>query len=205
MNKTTTSQFPQIYRFFTAGGVFLKNFSLQIRQFFHLKINRIGLGKRNLMVRAFPPFFLMLYLLFSVFYPLNNYDKAKLAVLYSPNSAKNHYELGVSFWQKNNLEEAKKEFLVAQKLSPFSSQINDSLEAIQNQISQPEKLRKTYSYWEKVVQEKNNYRDAFLIEADLAYQLKNLYLARKNIHLALELDPNFPIANEFANLIKTKK
>jgi hypothetical protein len=94
---------------------------------------------------------------------------------------------------------------VPKKIYPFFYKINDSLEAIQNQISQPEKLRKTYSYWEKVVQEKNNYRDAFLIEADLAYQLKNLYLARKNIHLALELDPNFPIANEFANLIKTKK
>lgn len=62
-------------------------------------------------------------------------------------------------------------------------------------------LQKDYAYWQSVIAEKSDYRDAYLKLAALAYQLSYSSEAKNYLSQALELDPNNPALIKFSEEI----
>lgn len=62
-------------------------------------------------------------------------------------------------------------------------------------------LRHKISTWEEIAQAKPDYRDAWLQLAKLHYELKEVNLAKYYVEKALQLDPNYEVAQQFRQLL----
>lgn len=67
--------------------------------------------------------------------------------------------------------------------------------------SEPLTLQHEYEYWLKLTENKPDYRDAYIMAAIMAYQMKYSPEAIKLIQTALSLDPNYPPAIMLDKLI----
>ena len=69
---------------------------------------------------------------------------------------------------------------------------------IKNQANQKTiLLQQQVSAWEEIVKSKPDYRDAWLQLAKLHYEQQEINLAKFYVNKALELDPNYEVAQEF--------
>lgn len=203
-NNNLLQQFPQIYRFITAGTDFTVFFYHQTIVSFQQIKNKALSQKITLLKRLVPVLVVGIYLIFSNIYSPGDFEKAKLNVLTSPNNAQNHLALSLIFAKNNDLNQAIKEAEIAQGISPHNSTISGTLSRFQQLNQRPEKLKQKYLYWEGVSKTHEDYRDAFLYQADLAFQLKNTAHAKEFLQKALSLDPNNEFLIEFNKLILKK-
>lgn len=163
--------------------------------------------------------------LVSFFLPKDEFQLLKQRLIRNPNDFETHLELAERFLENNQLEEAERALLIAdslqasvdRKLTEKNAQDvlgETSLLKPENwllktkqlwqkkQYSDPEDIRKLISAWEKIVEEKPNYRDGYLQLAVLHYKLYENDKAKEYLEKALELDPNYEPARELEEIIK---
>lgn len=56
--------------------------------------------------------------------------------------------------------------------------------------TEKQRVEQDYAFWQSVIQEKPDYRDAYLVLGSLAYQLSRIEEGKTYADKALELDPN---------------
>jgi len=146
--------------------------------------------------------FLFLNLHSSLFPENERLSQAKKEVLNSPLDAKTHLGLARVYLDMRSLEAAEKELSLAKGLTSIeSSDLKSAKEALEKAKEKPEKIRQEISFWEKVVKEKPDYRDAYFQLAVLNYQLSQKGATVKYLRKTLELDPNFEPAKKLEKLL----
>lgn len=160
-------------------------------------------------ITRFFPFFLTISLL-TLFIPTlkeailsrrSNFDQLKREVLEHPRDPQVHLQLAQFHFQTNNLEGAKKELALAFNLDPNSQETKDSEAQIKNREEEPERIKAKIQDWEKILEEKPSYRDAFFQIAVLNWRIYQEKKAGEAIDKALELDPNFEAGKNFKRTI----
>lgn len=152
------------------------------------------------------------FLLFSFYFLLNLHSElypeneelaqAKKGVLASPFGAKNHLNLAKIYLEMGNLGLAEKELSLAQDLgATFSADLKTVANALEIAKSRSSKIRQEISFWEKVVKEKPDYRDAYFQLAVLNYQLNHIKKAKEFLLKTLEIDPNFESAKKLEKIL----
>lgn len=68
--------------------------------------------------------------------------------------------------------------------------------------SESAQLTSQLAYWKKISEEKPDYRDAFIMAANLAYKLGNKQEAKQFIDRAFALDPTSPTVLEIKKLLE---
>jgi len=158
----------------------------------------------------------ILIALTSFFLPKNEFQLIKEKLAKNPNDFEAHLKLAEKFLETNQLEEAEKALLLAQKLqtSNSESQIpnnfilgeksNKKLKELwqEKDYSDPKDIRRLISVWEKIVAEKPNYRDGYLQLAILHYKVFENEKAKEYLGKALDIDPNFEPAREMEKILK---
>lgn len=75
----------------------------------------------------------------------------------------------------------------------------DMLSAWENE---PARLEKDYQYWQTVIKEKSDYRDAYITLASLAYQLGYTTDAKRYRDQVVAIDPGLPIAKQLNGVLE---
>lgn len=141
------------------------------------------------------------------FLPLgfSDFERAKIVVTFTPNDLSSHLLLAQEYLKRGNIESVEREFLLAQQLTNQQPETSSRsvlgaalspikiLEKIKNE---PQRIKNEISFWEKVVAEKPDYRDAYLQLAILNYQIYKNDKAQEYLKKAKELDPNFEATKE---------
>ncbi len=143
-----------------------------------------------------------------------SYWKEHVDLLINPNSLDNHLALAQTYWQHGDWPKTQTELLIAQTLyqsSPPEAQqskvlgANSSpLDLLHQWAEEPARLTKELQFWQTVMKEKPDYRDAYLQASALSYQLNRLEDARQYLDQATALDPNFPIASHLTQLLSSR-
>jgi len=152
---------------------------------------------------------IILIALTSFFLPKNEFQQLKEKLVKFPNNFEAHLKLAEKFLENNQFEEAENSLLLAQQLAekePKQSKVlgeSSKLEQLwqQKHYSDPEDIKKLISTWEKIIEQKPNYRDAYLQLAILNYKIYENKKALEFLKEALEIDPNFPAAKDLEKLI----
>lgn len=122
--------------------------------------------------------------------PAKAVEKYALAASLFPFNPTPHEKLAQVFVQANDWEKAKKETLIAIDLSKNPQALQDLLLKIESEIVKPDQIKAQIGYWENVVQEKPDYRDAWTALSLLYYQSYNTPKAQEALHKAEQIDPN---------------
>lgn len=144
-----------------------------------------------------------------------SFERAKTTVMLYPNDQSAHLFLAQEYLKRGNPEAVERELLLAANLSslrpssifhlPSSSVLGASLSPLKILArikNEPQRIRKEISFWEKVIEEKPDYRDAYLQLAILNYQLYENKKAQEYFRQATELDPNFEVSKELEKKLK---
>jgi len=67
--------------------------------------------------------------------------------------------------------------------------------------SDPEDIKELIKAWEEIIEEKSQYRDAYLQLAILNYKINETQKAQDNLNKALEIDPNYELAKKLKEII----
>ena len=193
LRKSLFSKFPQISRKKTAK--ILKSLRLS----FSLHLNRA--------LKICFLFFVFCYLflnLHTLLFPANeNLDQTKKAVLNSPFQSKPHEDLARTYLEAGDLKSAEKELNLAKNLfSPDRSSLEILEKDLKKAKESPSQIQHEISFWEKIIKEKPDYRDAYFQLAILSYQLGKIKKAQTYLQKTLDLDPNFEPARKLEKMLK---
>jgi len=131
----------------------------------------------------------------------SSFALSKKEVLKHPNNPEVHLHLAQLYQEKNDLENAKKELILALSLDPNYQEAKNLLEKIRNIEEEPEKIKEEIKKWEEVLKEKPGHRDIYFQIAVLNWQIYQNQEALEAVNKALELDPNFEPAKNFKKLL----
>jgi len=153
----------------------------------------------------------ILLLVGSFFYPQDEIQILKMRLLNNPYDFKSHLELAEKLLGNNQFEQAEQALLVAQQIKILGDKDTKILgEKTNSKISElwqreyysnPKDIKRLISAWEKIVQEKPNYRDGYLQLAILNYKIYENQKALESLKKALEIDPNFTEARKLEKLL----
>ena len=138
-------------------------------------------------------------------------EQAKLTVMLSPQSLSPHLLLAQEYLKRGDLEGTERELLIAQTFTTTNHLGNNNsvlaaslspLKVLERIKNEPQRVREEIAFWEKVVLEKPDYRDAYLQLAILNYQIYEKEKAKFYLGKALNLDPNFEPAKEFKKILE---
>lgn len=172
----------------------LKNWECQ----FFLYLN-LGL-KITFLFLLFSFLFLNLYSL--TFPEREELDKVKRKVLLSPFEPKTHVGLAKTYLKLGYFELAEKELMLAKSLTstpPLS--LKEVEKALKEAKEEPQKTCQEIAFWEKAIQEKPDYRDAYFQLAVLYSQLSQKEKAREYLQKTLKLDPNFEAGKKLDKIL----
>ena len=113
----------------------------------------------------------------------------KVALLY-PFSPAPHVKMASFFGQINDWEKAKQELRLAIELSQDKADLEERLRDMTTVMNQPQRIREEIDYWEKVAEEKPDYRDAWIQISIRYWQLYETSKAKEVLAKAKEIDPN---------------
>ena len=141
-----------------------------------------------------------LFLVSSLFLPQSRFQQIKNSLQKNPDDFQAQMDLAEIFLAHHQFEEAEKILLLAQSQKIASNpqvlgeQTEPKLEELwQKKISaDPQEIKKLINAWEKIVEEKPNYRDAYLQLAYFHHLLFQKEEALQNLQKAVDLDPNYP-------------
>lgn len=135
-----------------------------------------------------------------------------LTILKTPFVASYHINLAQTYWEKRLFEPAKIELRIASDLAPQAAANGDlrrvlgaatgPLDLLSLWANEPERLQKEAVFWQNVILEKPDYRDAYIILGTLEYQLGNLIVAKSYLTRALTLDPNASLPQQLLKLMR---
>ncbi len=83
-------------------------------------------------------------------------------------------------------------------------QLQETLTHVEQEKQQRVHLTKELAYWQDVVRQYDNYRDAHFRIATLQYQLGQVNQAQKSLERVLVLDPNFEQARVLGDRISAQ-
>lgn len=151
--------------------------------------------------------FLFLFLFLNVHsqvFPENEkFDQAKREVLRFPFDPRTHANLAQVYLEIGNLEAAEKEFSLAKSLAGIlSADLRRVEETLESTKEKPKKIREEIDFWEKITEEKPDYRDAYLKLAVLNYQIGQNDETKKYLQKIFALDPHFEPAERLKKLLK---
>lgn len=118
------------------------------------------------------------------------------AILIQPFNPEPHRKLGEFLLRQGAIAQAQQELTLAKDLG--DSQAQQAYELQQRSLKQ---LQQQVEVWEKQVQTRPDYRDAYLQLALLYYQLGERAQARENIAKARQLDPVYPAVKQLTDLV----
>ncbi|HUS52312.1 MAG TPA: hypothetical protein VMX77_02495 [Candidatus Bathyarchaeia archaeon] len=159
---------------------------------------------------------LIAFLIFySLFLPKSRFQLAKERLVKNPQDFEAHLVLAEEYLGNNQVEQAEKELLLAQRTSQTKATLNQENSLVLGEESNlkwealwqrkvqanPEDIKKLIIYWERITAEKENYRDAYLQLALLHYQLFENKKAQEYLDQVLELDPNFEPARKIKEFL----
>jgi tetratricopeptide (TPR) repeat protein len=113
-------------------------------------------------------------------------------LLETPRIASSHTQAALTLWNQGRHEEAKHEAAIAQDLAVMGGVLGISISAeelLNTWEAEPARLQEEYVFWKQVSEQKQDYRDAFLMAATRAYQLGYIQQARTLIEQAVQIDP----------------
>ena len=158
--------------------------------------------------------------LVSFFLPKDEFQLLKERLIRNPNNFEANLQMAEKFLENNQLEEAEKVLRLAQQHlrgggAPPSAgrhlggemilgeQANTKLNELwqQKYYSDPEDIRRLIAAWEKIIEEKPNYRDGYLQLAILHYKLYENEKAKEYLQKALDLDPNYEPTRELERIL----
>ncbi|MBI2404926.1 hypothetical protein HYV22_01960 [Candidatus Gottesmanbacteria bacterium] len=141
---------------------------------------------------------------------VDSYWSKHLQVLMNPTSPIAHLTLAQEHWQIGDWQKAKNELLITQELSQYQQPNSDvlgltisPLDLLREWAQEPARLAKELQFWQTIMKEKPDYRDAYLQASVLSFKLNKLDDARGYLDQATSLDPNFPIASHLSQLLNT--
>lgn len=172
------------------------NFQLSINKFFPQISRKITAG-----FKIFVILLLISWLGFNLFSSFSPSDNLKTAVLKNLRKPSIHLELANQLLKNNQLKEAEREVLYSLQFSPNNQNLRQKLEEIRKIKNQPAELRKEIQKWEKIVQNKPDYRDGYFQLAVLHYQLYEDKKAKVYLEKVLSLDPNFEPGKRLKDLM----
>ena len=155
---------------------------------------------------------LFIFLLIGSFlYPQNEIQILKIRLLNNPYDLKNHLALAEKLLANNQFEQAEQALLLTQNLQ-ISNSTNQKVlgETTSSQLQElwqkkhyadPKDIQRLIDAWEKIVEEKPNYRDGYLQLAILNYKIYKIEEAKGYLNKALAIDPNFEPARELKKII----
>ena len=139
----------------------------------------------------------------SFFLPKDDWQLTKEKLAANPNDFRQHLQLGQKLLANQQFDEAEKELLLAERINQVSpvpssdqkvlgAQKETQLEELwqEKHTHDPRDIQQLIVAWEKIIQEKPNYPDAYLQLAVLYLNSGNSQKASESIQKALELDPN---------------
>lgn len=149
----------------------------------------------------------------SFFYPRDEIQKIKVYLLKHPYDFNTQLVLAEKLLAKNQFKEAGQVLSLAQgNTSPENSQDNQVLGKSTSFLiknlwqkkheADPQDIKKLIVFWERIVQEKPNYRDGYLQLAALNYKIWQNEKAKEYLKQALIIDPNFEEAREMEKIIQ---
>lgn len=144
-------------------------------------------------------FFLFVLILLAI--PTSSPERLSLSILEDYQSPKNHLALAKRYEETNDLENAKRELLLALGCAPEDKSTKIELEKVDQLLAQPDEVRQEIEAWEQITQDFPGYRDAYLKLTVLYFTLYQNDKARENLDKALRLDPNFEPAKDFERVL----
>ncbi len=143
-----------------------------------------------------------------------SYWKEHVDLLANPNSLDNHLALAQTYWQSGDWPKAQTELMIAQTLyqganletqtTKILGTSTSPLDLLHQWEMEPARLAKELQFWQTIIKEKPDYRDAYLQASALSYQLNRPEDAKKYLDQAAALDPNFPIASHLTQLLSPR-
>lgn len=140
-----------------------------------------------------------------------SYWTAIMTSLRFPTSATAHQALAQVYWQQGFGTQAKQELLYAQDVINTAHGANgqtvlgastEPRELLNQWEQEPERLKRQYQFWQTVVREKPDYRDAYIQLAAITYQLSKPDEARSWLSRAATLNPTSPTIDKLTPLLK---
>lgn len=197
--------FQNLYRFQAKPGMTRRARLPSFSFFPHISLKKTA-GVLNRPLKLCFLLFVVCFLflnLHAYFFPENEkLDQALKRVLNYPFQSKSHELLAKIYLEMGQVKMAQKELSLAKKMSsPDLISIEELEDVLEKTKKEPETIRQEISFWEKVVQEKPDYRDAYFQLAVLNYKIGNHQQAEKWLNKVFELDPAFEPAQELEKLL----
>lgn len=158
---------------------------------------------------------LIAFLAINLFYRLPtdflNLQAAKTSVMLFPKDVSFHLLLVQEYLKRGNMSAVERELNIAQTLSTYyplpttNSVLGLTLSPakIWTKIkNEPQRIKSEIIFWEKIIADKPEYRDAYLQLALLHYQIYETNKAKEYLQKAKELDPNFEVIKQLEEIIK---
>ncbi len=113
------------------------------------------------------------------------------------------------FWKQGEPQNAKREMTLAEDLYQTTAgsvlgATTDPAAFLKEWQQEPQRLKENYAYWKNVVQERPDYRDAYIMAGTLAYELGDTTEALNYLGKARALDPNNQAINTLVTEIREK-
>ncbi len=125
-------------------------------------------------------------------------------VLRTPNSAQNHEALAEAYRRSGLVEAGKRELLIAQSLGKDQKGVD--VLGIATQMKrweeEPQRVEADYRFWQRVADEKPNYRDAYVTLVRLAYARGEFTQAKDYLARAHGLDPDNAMIEKLEKLFE---
>jgi len=161
------------------------------------KEQRLSLAKR-----ALPALIGVLFLIVTaafVLKPKTAEQQLRENLIKQPDNQKLFLELTGRLIKQGEIEHADRALLIAKQKFPESDQWQILLQ--EKKYQDPVELKKLIDNWEKIVEQKPDYRDGFLKLAFFYHQLSDQSKAKENLKKAEMLDPNYPALEQLEQLI----
>lgn len=143
-------------------------------------------------------------LAFNYLYPSDTFEKAKINLYLRPYDPKSYMSLADLYLGLNDYESAKRELnnaLFFAKDESLKAEATRRILLIERSQKTRRQIEQEIVKWEKVIAEKQNYRDAYFRLAVLYYQIFNNDKARQYLYKAMALDPNFEEGKRLRELL----
>jgi len=153
---------------------------------------------------------LLLVISISLLLDQTSFQQAKRTLLKNPQDFEAKIVLAEEFLNHNQFEEAERILLLAQNQIDQSGEkvlgqkTNQVIEKLwqQKHYSDPQDIKKLVSLWEKIIEEKPDYRDGYLQLTYLHFKLSENSQAQKHLFQAIKLDPNYKTTKIIKSLLE---
>lgn len=123
----------------------------------------------------------------------------KLILVLNHPSTDTHVLLGQTYRESGFYTAARRELLLAQELSRQHNVLGASTQAqklLDEWEKEPMRVLKEYQFLQRVVKEKQDYRDGYVSLSALSYQLSKVEEGKEYLNEAMSLDPNNALAQK---------